>query len=257
MTDKYLKVAVEAALKSGHFIKKSVGKIGSISYKSRNNIVTDVDKASEAMIIKMISAKFPKHSFLAEESLASGNESSYRWIIDPLDGTSNFARSFPFFCVSIALEHGGALLAGVVYDPMRNELFHASRGGGAYLNKKTIRVSKVKKLADGFLATGFSYKKSKRFESLVSFKRFLMRTMAVRRAGSAALDLAYVACGRFDGFWEMDLNPWDSAAGTLLVTEAGGKVTRFDGTKYTPYDKDILATNFLIHNQMSKVLVKI
>lgn len=255
MANKYLKVAMEAALNSGYFIRRSVGKIGSISYKSRNNIVTDIDKASEAMIIKMIEAKFPKHSFLAEESLVSGRASSYRWVIDPLDGTSNFARSFPFFCVSIALEHEGVIIAGVVYDPMRDELFWASKGAGAYLNKRRICVSKVRNLADGFLATGFSYKKSKRFESLVSFKRFLMRCMAVRRAGSAALDLSYVACGRFDGFWEMDLNPWDSAAGVILVKEAGGRVTKFDGTKYSHYDKVILATNSLIHNQMVKVLM--
>ena len=145
-------------------------------------------------------------------------------------------------------------MCGVVYDPMRDDLFTASKGHGAYLNRKRIRVSKVAHLADGFLGTGFSYKKSKRYESIVRFKRFLLRSMAVRRAGSAALDLAYVACGRFDGFWEMDLNPWDSASGTLLVREAGGKVTKFDGSVYTPYDKAILATNSLIHKQMSKVL---
>ena len=254
MTDRYLKVAVEAALRSGYFIKRSVGKIGSISYKARNDIVTDIDKKSEEIILKMIGSRFPKHSFLAEESLSSGNASPYKWVVDPLDGTSNFARSFPFFCVSIALEHDGVLLNGVVYDPMRDELFWASKGKGAFLNKKRIFVSRVRKLADGFLATGFSYKKSKRFESLEGFKRFLMRSMAVRRAGSAALDLSYVACGRFDGFWEIDLNPWDSAAGVVLVNEAMGKVTKFDGSAYSHYDKEILATNRLLHNQMIKVL---
>jgi len=255
MTDRYLKVAIEAAKKGGIFIRRSVGKINSISYKkARNNLVTDIDKASERIIVGMLESAFPAHSFLTEENLSCDRGSSYKWVIDPLDGTSNFTRSFPFFCVSIALELDGKLLIGVIYDPMREELFWASRGKGAFLNGKRISVSKVRELADGFLATGFSYNKSKRNESLISFKRFLMRSMAVRRAGSAALDLAYVACGRFDGFWEMDLNPWDCAAGVILVEEAGGKVTKYNGYKYSHYDKEILATNQFIHKQMSKVL---
>jgi len=250
------RIAIEAALKSGRFIKESVGKAYNVSYKGRDNIVTDIDKRSEKMIIDKISSAFPEHSILSEESSPRSGTSPYRWIIDPLDGTTNFAHAFPFFCVSIGLERSGVIEMGVVYDPMRDELFHAEAGKGSYLNKKRIFVSKVRKISEAFLATGFSYGITSKDRNIKHFRNLLIRSLAIRRAGSAALDLCYVACGRFDGFWEMNLHPWDSAAGLLIVREASGRVTKFDGSNYTPYDKDILATNGFIHNEMIKALSK-
>lgn len=254
MSNYFEEVAVKAALCSGGFIKRSVGRVRKISYKGRDNIVTDVDKEAERMIIGSILSAFPGHSILSEESRPMHGNSGYKWIIDPLDGTTNFSRAFPFFSVSIALEIDGRVKMGIVYDPMREELFRASAGKGAFLNKKRILVSRTRKLRDGFLATGFSYGIKRREKNLNHFKKFLLSSLAVRRAGSAALDLSYVACGRFDGFWEMDLKPWDSAAGMIIVEEANGVVTKFDGSEYTPYDKDILATNGVIHKDMVKIL---
>ncbi len=255
--NKYTKVAKDAALKSGLFIKKSIGKIKTISYKGRINIVTDIDKKAEDIIIRKIKKCFPRHDILSEESPPINTGSPYKWIIDPLDGTTNFVHSFPFFCVSIALEESGKIILGVIYDPMRDELFYAEHKKGAYCNKKRIHVSRKNRLYDSFLATGFAYgiKKAKN-TNILNFKNFLMRCLAIRRAGSAALDLAYVACGRFDGFWELDLHPWDSAAGCLIVREAGGRITKFDGKPHSHYDKEILATNGLIHSQMVEILTK-
>lgn len=243
-----------AALKSGSLIKKSIGRISTISYKGRDNIVTDVDKKSERIIIKMITSRFPGHSILSEESGVMDNRSEYRWIIDPLDGTTNFAHAFPFFSVSIALERAGEIVMGAVYDPCRDELFFAESGRGAYLNKKRIEVSGVRKLSGAFLATGFSYGIQRKDKNIGNYRRLLNRTMAIRRAGSAALDLSYVACGRFDGFWEMDLRAWDTAAGYLIVKEAKGMITRFDGTSYIPGDRYMLATNNRIHSQIVPLL---
>lgn len=254
MKNSFKKVAIEAALKSGLFIKGSVGRIGRISYKGRDNIVTDIDKRAEEMIIKKILSAFPDHSILSEESAPRDTRSPYKWVIDPLDGTTNFAHSFPFFSVSIALEQFGSVILGVVYDPMRAELFFAECGNGARLNDKKIYCSRVNKLQASFLATGFSYGRKRKDKNIKNFKNFLMRAMAIRRAGSAALDLCYVACGRFDGFWELDLNPWDSAAGSLIVRESKGLVTKFDGSPCTHYDKEVLATNGFIHRQMVNVL---
>ncbi len=251
----YKKVAIEAALKSGLFIKRSVGKVKEISYKGRINIVTDIDKASEKMIIGMIHSAFPDHSIISEEARPLKGSSAYRWVIDPLDGTTNFAHSFPFFSVSVALEREGHVILGVVYDPMRDELFHAEEGKGAYLNKKRIFVSRAKRLEESLLATGFAYGvREAKDDNIANFRNFLRRAMAIRRAGSAALDLTYVACARFDGFWELGLKPWDSAAGCLIVKEAKGAISRFDGSAYSHYDKDLLATNGHIHRQMVKVL---
>ena len=250
MNKRYKSLAIKAALKSGYFIKKSVGKINTISYKGRDNIVTDIDKRSERIIIDMILASFPDHSILSEEKGRIDSSSVYRWIIDPLDGTTNFAHAFPFFSVSIALEESGKVIMGVVYDPLRDELFFAQSGKGAYLNNKRIRVSGVKKLSASFLATGFSYGITRKDKNILNFRRLLLKTMAIRRAGSAALDLSYVACGRFDGFWEMDLKPWDSAAGYLIVKEAKGTVTKFDGSEYSIYDRNILASNGKLHHSI-------
>ena len=255
MDKRYKKIAIEAATESGLFIRRSMGKVKEVSYKGRINIVTDVDVTAEEMILEKIHSAFPGHSIVSEESGLHDKGSPYRWIIDPLDGTTNYTRSFPFFCVSIALEYEGVMALGVIYDPLRDELFCAERGGGARLNKKRIVVSKTKTLAKSFLATGFAYGiREVQDDNIQHFKDFLMRVMAIRRAGSAALDLAYVACGRFDGFWELDLHPWDVAAGYLIVREAGGRITRFDGSKYSYLDKDLLASNGLIHNQMISIL---
>lgn len=258
MSDRlYKQTAIDAALAAGKLIKSSVGKVKKITYKGRINIVTDVDKRSEAMIIKKILSVFPDHSILAEEIGAQDRCCGYKWIIDPLDGTTNFAHSFPFFCVSIGLEKDGDIILGVVYDPARDELFFAQRGRGAYLNNKRIHVSKSARLKDCLLATGFAYDvKEVKNDNIAHFKHFLMEARAIRRAGSAAIDLCYVACGRFDGFWELELCPWDMAAGTLIVKEAGGKITLFDGSEYDHYDKQVLASNGLIHNKMISVLCK-
>jgi len=255
MNRSFKRVAIEAALESGLFIKGSLGKVGKISYKGRINIVTDVDRRSESMIIKKIRASFPCHSILSEESAPEQKESDYRWIIDPLDGTTNFSRGFPFFAVSIALEERGRVILGAVYDPMRDELFYAEEGKGAYLNKKIIHVSGTRRLSQAFLATGFAYGiKGAGDTNVGNFEKFLMRALAVRRAGSAALDLCYVARGVFDGFWELDLQPWDSAAASLVVKESKGLVTKFDGSKYTYKDKEVLATNNLVHREMILLL---
>lgn len=253
----FKKTAVSAALKSGKFLKNSLGKVREISYKGAINIVTDIDKKSEKLIVREIKKAFPDHAILAEEGGALIGYSPYKWIIDPLDGTTNFAHSFPFFCVSIALEKDGRIILGVVYDPMRKELFTAEPGKGARLNNRKIRVSGVRDLSKSLLATGFSYGvREARDDNVNNFKNFLKKAMAIRRAGSAALDLCYVACGRFDGYWEMDLHPWDTAAGLLIVREAGGIVTKCDGTVYSQYKKNILASNKYIHKKMLQVLKK-
>ena len=248
---------MQAAVASGAFIKRSLGKVKSVTYKGRINIVTDVDKKAERIVISHIKKHFPGHSILSEESAPEKTDSRYRWVIDPIDGTTNFAHSFPFFCVSIGLEADNEVVLGVVYDPMREEIFSAERGRGAFLNGKRIRVSKVKKLKDGLIATGFTYEITRSHRNNIeNFSRVLMAAQAIRRAGSAALDLCYVACGRFDGFWELDLHPWDSAAGSIIVREAEGCVTRFDGSPYRHFNKDILATNGYIHPRMVSLLRK-
>lgn len=253
-SNRYLQVAIEAARKSGLCIKRSVGKVRRVSYKGRDNIVTDVDKASERIVMRTIRAAFPGHAILSEESPALLTGSPYKWIIDPIDGTTNFAHAFPFFCVSIGIEYRDELIAGVVYDPMRDELFHAERKGGAFLNRRRIAVSDVRRLRHSFLATGFSYGITRKDRNISHFRKLLPETMAIRRAGSAALDLCYVACGRFDGFWEMSLHPWDIAAGILLVREAGGRVTSLCGDPASPYSKNVLATNGSIHSSMLAML---
>lgn len=267
MKKSYKKIAIEAALESGRFIKRSVGRIKEISFKGRINLVTDVDKKSEGIVIRRILSAFPDHSILSEEAGGINGDSSLRsrknyqencphkWIIDPLDGTTNFAHSFPFFAVSIGLEKEGRLILGVVYDPIRDELFYAEHKKGAYLNGSPIRVSRTAKLKDALVATGFAYGLKKIGDNINNFKKMLMLTRAVRRPGSAALDFCYTACGRIDGFWELYLHPWDCAAGALIVKEAGGMITRMDGSRYSHYDKEVLATNGVIHKKMVKALI--
>lgn len=253
---KELNSAIEAALNAGKMIKSCLGKPYSIRFKGAINIVTDVDEKAEALIVKSLNKAFPQYTVLAEEKHRH-DKGKDRWIIDPLDGTTNFAHQFPFFAVSIALEKKGKVILGVVYDPVHEELFTAVKGKGAYLNKRKINVSRVKKIDKAFLATGFSYSfKNKKENNINNFAKFIMASLAVRRAGAAAIDLCYVACGRFDGFWELDLQPWDTAAGALIIQEAGGKVTHFDGASFSNYGKNILASNGIIHSQMLKILKK-
>jgi myo-inositol-1(or 4)-monophosphatase len=248
--------AQETALKAGEILRKRSKHQNRISFKGRVNLVTDADLASEKFITRAIGKQSPDHSILAEEEASQEKQSDYRWIVDPLDGTTNFAHDFPFYCVSIALEYEGEIVSGVVYDPIRDEMFHAYLGGGSYLNRKKNVVSTQTKLQKSLLATGFPYDiGSSRENNLKQFGKFARIAQGVRRPGSAALDICYLACGRIDGFWELKLHPWDTAAGKIIVEEAGGMVTDFTGQKYSIYDKYILATNGKIHGRMKKILM--
>lgn len=249
------KIAIEIAVDTGKFIKSRLGKVKELSFKQRRNIVTDVDKKAERLIIDRLKYEFPDYSILAEEGSLKKSESNYKWIIDPIDGTTNFAHSFPLFCVSIALEYMGEPIIGVVYNPARNELFYAEKNKGAYLNNKSIHVSKTDRLSRSLVATGFAYVLRKtKCNNLDHFMNFTLFAQALRRLGSAALDMCYVACGRLDGFWEAGLYPWDTPAGCVIVKEAGGKVSNFSGEKHNHYEKETLASNGKIHKQMVNVL---
>ncbi|MHB8094112.1 MAG: inositol monophosphatase family protein [Candidatus Aminicenantales bacterium] len=251
----FLDAAREAAREAGRLLKDNVDTRGAVTYKGAVDLVTEFDRKSQDIIDRRLSASFPDHSILAEEGLARAGSSEYRWIFDPLDGTTNFAHTFPVFSVSIALERRGELVLGVVFDPMRGELFEAVRGAGARLNGATIRVSGVPELGKSLLATGFPYDvRTSRTNNVREFNDFIVRAQAIRRCGSAALDLCYVACGRFDGFWELKLKPWDMAAGALIVQEAGGRISDFKGGPFDPFRGSILATNGHIHDAMMGVL---
>lgn len=253
-----LNIAIEAAKTAGKLLKQHAGKAREIQLKEgeSKNLVTEIDKKSEQQIISILKTHFPHHEILAEESgHQTGRSSEYRWIIDPLDGTTNFTHGFPVFCVSIALEVRGNIVLGVIYDPNFDELFTAEKGKGAFLNGKQMRVSHLASLKKSLLVTGFPYNITENPNFAVErFVKFLMNAQAVRRMGSAAIDLAYVAAGRYEGFWEVDLHPWDMAAGILLVTEAGGVVSTFTGDKFSIYGKEILATNGLVHDEMISTL---
>jgi myo-inositol-1(or 4)-monophosphatase len=229
-----LNIAVKAARRAGQIINRASLDLErlQVGVKQQSDYVTEVDRAAEAAIIETIREAYPKHAILAEETGSSGEEngSEYQWIIDPLDGTTNFIHGFPQYAVSIGLAHKGVMNQAVVYDPTRNELFTAGKGAGAYLNDKRIRVSKRAKLAEALIGTGFPYRMFDHADAYTAiFRELTQKTAGLRRPGSAALDLAYVACGRTDGFWEFGLSPWDMAAGTLLVTEAGGLVSDLAG----------------------------
>jgi len=250
---------VQVARDAGNVLVDRLGRALQVSNKGAIDLVTEADLASEKLIIERIRSHYPRHAILAEESGASedsGNPSAaeWKWIIDPLDGTTNYAHGYPCFCVSIGVERAGKLELGVVYDPMRNEMFAAERGQGATLNERPVRVSKVDDLGRAMLCTGFPYNVRERPDFARDFTNFTMHAQAVRRDGSAALDLAYIACGRFDGFWEDGLNPWDLAAGVLLIEEAGGRVTDFNGTTLDIYSAKVIASNGLIHDSMRQVL---
>lgn len=258
MLDELLKCAKDAALLSGSIIKEGFGTSFKIENKEgKNNLVTEYDRLSEEAIINKITSQYPDHKFLAEESGKSGfqNSDNIRWLIDPLDGTVNFAHQLPIFSVSIAAELNKELLVGVIYNPILDELFYAKKGGGAFMNGLPIKVSETTSLESSFLVTGFPYNVDKDPGYCVEqFISIIRRGIPIRRLGSAALDLAYVANGRFDGFWEIELKPWDVAAGVLLVREAGGLVTQYNNDHYWVEDLSMLATNGKIHNEISETL---
>lgn len=233
------------------------GRITAITKKGDINLVTEADLASEALITERIRSHFPKHSILAEEAgdtVVIEGEGDWKWIIDPLDGTTNYAHGYPCFCVTMALERAGEIVLGVTYDPTRDELFAAEKGRGATLNGKVIRVSETDELGNSLLVTGFPYDIKHRTDIARHLTDFLLSSRGVRRDGSAAIDLAYVACGRFDGFWEEGLNPWDVAAGVLLIEEAGGVVSGYDGSRLSIYRPPIAASNGMIHQEMLDIL---
>jgi len=251
----------DVARRAGRVQLARRGKVKHVEYKGAINLVTEVDRECEALIVGELKMHFPDFDVLAEESFKKGREAGRtgkgrKWIVDPLDGTVNFTHGFPFFCVSIALEEDGELVAGVIYDPNRDELFAAMRGEGATLNGEPMSVSKEGVLGQSMVATGFAYnvQEEERFDNLDNFANFVKLARAVRRPGSAAIDLAWLACGRIDGFWELFLWPWDMAAGVCIIREAGGLVTAFDGSPYDLYGMQILASNGKIHDQMIDVL---
>lgn len=250
MGNHFLAIAVATAIEAGEILVSEFAHPAKISYKGEVDIVTQADRRSEEAIVGRLRTHFPKHAIVAEEGSGQEGDPCYRWIVDPLDGTTNFAHGYPCFAVSIGFEEAGELQVGVIYQPITKELFTASRGGGAYLNQKQIHVSSIGHLSTSLLATGFPSTKRTRNPNIHYYWNFTLRSHGVRRDGSAALDLASVACGRFDGFWEFGLHSWDTAAGVLLVREAGGVVTDFSGQPYNPGDYETLASNGLIHTEL-------
>ncbi len=245
----YLDLALKAAHQAGELIRKAIGESHHIDKKGRINLVTEVDKASEDLIFSLIRNTFPEHSILGEEQgQVIGSNSQCRWIIDPLDGTTNFTSGYPFFAVSIAFEQNGQVVVGVVHDPCHEETFHAVFGEGAYLNGHPIHVSDNANLEDALLVTGFPYDVSSSPDiHLGMFRDLILKARGVRRDGSAALDLCYIACGRFDGYWELGLSPWDIAAGSLIVKESGGTMSDFLGKPHNMLYRDLMASNGKIH----------
>jgi myo-inositol-1(or 4)-monophosphatase len=253
--DRYLKIAVETAKEAGLMLKQHINETGEIHFKGKIDLVTNFDNQAQSLIFNRLFSFFPDHDFLAEEGLRKEQGAEYRWIIDPLDGTTNYAHHFPVFTVSLALERNGEIVLGVVYDPMREEMFSSLKGAGAFLNEKGIKVSSINQLDKSLIATGFPYDiRESQVNNIAHFNNFLIRVQGIRRCGSAALDLCYVACGRFDGFWELKLQPWDMAAGVLIVQEAGGRISDFQHEDFDIFGEEILATNGLIHHQMVEVL---
>lgn len=255
----YKKVLYEAAEEAGKILTKYYNTAFSIGRKQHySDLVTEIDKKSEKKIIEIIHKYFPEHNILSEECGDLKMKSDYVWVIDPIDGTVNYAHSLPIFCVSIALEIKKKVILGLVYNPMNKEYFYGEDNYGAYLNNKKIKVSGIKNLKDALLVTGFPYGAQNNTDHCIEhFVNFIKAGLPIRRLGSAALDLCYVACGRIDGFWEVSLNPWDVAAGHLILNEAGGKITNFQRKKYSIYSKQVLATNGKIHTEMIDILNKV
>jgi myo-inositol-1(or 4)-monophosphatase len=249
--------AVAAAREAGAILREGLGGVRQIAYKGEVDLVTEMDKRSEALIVGALTGQFPGHRVVAEEgSGPRGGDSPYRWLIDPLDGTTNYAHGNPQFAVSIALQHGDDTIVGVVYDPMRDELFRAERGGGAFLNDRPVRVSAVDTLIRAMLVTGFPYNAALRGVALAHWTAFSYAAQAIRRYGAAALDLCSVAAGRCDAFYEAHLGPWDAAAGALIVVEAGGTITNSDGGPFDSFRGEIVATNGRIHDAILRVLAE-
>jgi myo-inositol-1(or 4)-monophosphatase len=252
-----LNTAIKAARRAGNVINRASLDLGqlTIGVKQQNDFVTEVDRAAEAIIIETLREVYPSHAILAEESGLSEQTSEFQWIIDPLDGTTNFIHGFPQYAISIALAHKGILTHAVVFDPNRNELFTASKGGGAFLNDKRIRVSKCVKLEESLLGTGFPYRLFDHIDTyLAIFKEMTKRSVGVRRPGAASLDLAWVACGRIDGFWEFGLAPWDMAAGALLILEAGGLVSDLAGDSNYLKTGNIVGGTPKVFNQLLQTI---
>ncbi len=255
MTDRFLEIARKAAHGAGDIIMAGLNDQHQVEWKGRVNAVTDVDKRSEAFIKSVISDAFPDHQILAEESDLKRSDSPYRWVVDPLDGTTNFMHGFPLFNVSIALTYNARTLLGIVYDPMHDEHFEAVDGQGATLNGKAIHVSGVTTLERSLLATGFPYEHNENYHrNFELFKDLYTKSMGIRREGSAALDMAFVACGRLDGYWEFNLQPWDMAAGELLVREAGGRVSACDGSDFNLYGGTIIVSNPNLFHELKNAL---
>ena len=254
-----LDFAIETAREAGRVLAERFGRASlEVTHKGDIDLVTESDIAAERLIVERIRSYYPRHAILAEESGASEQAgaaaSEYKWIVDPLDGTTNYAHGYPCYCVSIALERAGELVIGVIHDPTRDETFAAERGAGATLNGRRIRVSEIDDLNQAMVCTGYPYDVRGRDNFVRNFKNFILHAQGVRRDGSAALDLAYVACGRFDGFWEEGLRPWDVAAGAVIIEEAGGRVSRYDDAPYDIYTPPIMASNGLVHEAMMRVL---
>lgn len=254
----YVAAAEEAAQAAGSIIRDSWQQVKEIRYKSSINLVTTIDHRSEERIVSILHERFPTHSILAEEETnITAKTTEYRWVIDPVDGTTNFAHAYPQFCISIALESAGEIVLGLVYDPVKEETFTAIRGEGAFLNGGRIQTTKEEDIGKALLATGFPYDRRQKVDYYLSFfKDFMLSCQDIRRNGSAALDLCYVACGRMDGFWEFGLSPWDTAAGSLMVQEAGGTMSDFSGNSFSIWKKEALASNGRIHDPMLKIMLK-
>jgi myo-inositol-1(or 4)-monophosphatase len=247
--------AIAAAYKAAEILRSRFGNISRIHKKDAVEIVTEADTESEKEIISAIQARFPEHSILSEEAGPIGDNSEFKWVIDPLDGTVNFAHQVPIFCISIALTYQDDIVLGVVLNPVDGQLYTALRGQGAHLNGRPIQVSKATAVSDSLLVTGFPYHILEIFEPIITrYGNCLKASQAVRRLGSAALDICYVACGRFEGFWEQCLKPWDTAAGALIASEAGANVTTFSNQPYRLGDQEILVTNGHIHDEMLGLL---
>jgi len=249
--------AIEAALAGGRILRHGIGQVREVRHKGEIDLVTEIDVASERAVVEIIRERFPRHRILAEEGSVGGDDPHSRWIIDPLDGTTNYTHGFPMFCVSVGYEEDGEPVVGAIYDPLRDELFVGERGCGASVNGRALAVSSVDRVGQALLATGFPYDRAKLPRALRQFERLSRSSRAVRRIGSAALDLAYVAAGRLDAYWEASVNAWDMAAGVVLVREAGGTTTSLRGDVPLLEGGDILATNSRLHPEMLDLLAPV
>jgi myo-inositol-1(or 4)-monophosphatase len=260
----FVAIAESIAREAGALLREYYHRGVTAEFKGDVDIVTEADRASEKLIVSRLRAELPTHGIYGEEGTRTGLDAEYRWYVDPLDGTTNFAHGFPVFAVvlgcekrasGLAANEDGQMVAGVTYDPLRDEMFTAARGEGAFLNGKPIHVSKAPLLQESLIATGFPSQKRHESPNVHFYQEFTLRSHGVRRAGAAAVDLAYVACGRLEGYWEFQLNPWDTSSGYLLIEEAGGRITHFDGGKFTLDSREVLATNGNIHDEIKGLFV--